>query len=86
MLNIISHQRNANQNHNKAPLGHSQRGYPGGTIVKSLSARAGDARDVGCGFGLRVRKIPWSRKWQRTPIFWPGGVVRVQHNSLTKQQ
>ena len=25
-----------------------------------------------CGFHLWVRKIPWSRKWQPTPIFLPG--------------
>lgn len=26
----------------------------------------------GCGFSLWVRKIPWRRKWQPTPIFLPG--------------
>ena len=26
----------------------------------------------GHGFGPWVRKIPWSRKWQRTPVFLPG--------------
>ena len=25
-----------------------------------------------CGFDPRVGKIPWSRKWQPTPIFVPG--------------
>ena len=25
-----------------------------------------------CGFDLWVGKIPWSRKWQPTPIFFPG--------------
>ena len=25
-----------------------------------------------CGFNTRVRKIPWRRKWQPTPIFLPG--------------
>ena len=25
-----------------------------------------------CGFDPWVRKIPWSRKWQRTPVFLPG--------------
>ena len=24
------------------------------------------------GFSLWVRKIPWRRKWQPTPVFWPG--------------
>ena len=26
----------------------------------------------GCGFNLWVREIPWSRKWQPTPVFLPG--------------
>ena len=25
-----------------------------------------------CGFGPWVRKIPWRRKWQHTPVFLPG--------------
>ena len=25
-----------------------------------------------CGFNLWVGKIPWSRKWQPTPVFLPG--------------
>ena len=25
-----------------------------------------------CGFDPWVRKIPWSRKWQCTPVFLPG--------------
>ena len=25
-----------------------------------------------CGFEPRVRKIPWSRTWQPTPVFLPG--------------
>ena len=24
------------------------------------------------GFTLWVGKIPWKRKWQPTPVFWPG--------------
>ena len=24
-----------------------------------------------CGFNIWVRKIPWRRKWQRTPVFLP---------------
>ena len=24
------------------------------------------------GFNPWVRKFPWSRKWQPTPVFWPG--------------
>ena len=25
-----------------------------------------------CRFYPRVGKVPWSRKWQPTPVFWPG--------------
>ena len=38
-------------------------------VVKNLPANAGDVR---CGFDSWVRKIPWSRKWQPTPVFLPG--------------
>ena len=44
-----------------------------------------------------IRKIPWGRKWQPTPVFFPGkslrrgawratvhGVIRVGHNLATK--
>ena len=27
-----------------------------------------------CGFNPRVRKIPWRRKWQPTPVFLPGKI------------
>ena len=36
-------------------------GFPGGSVVN-----AGGARDPW------VRKIPWNRKWQLTPVFLPG--------------
>ena len=59
---------------------------------KNLPANAGDARDA--GFIPGIRKIPWSRKRQPTPIFSPGkipwteergglqsiGSQRVRHN------
>ena len=35
-------------------------------MVKNPPANAGDTRD------LWVRKIPWSRKWQPTPVSLPG--------------
>ena len=38
--------------------------------VKILPSNAGDAR--GMGFDLWLGKIPWSRKWQPTPIFLSG--------------
>ena len=38
-------------------------------VVKNLPANAGDVR---CGFDPWVRKIPWRRAWQPTPVFLPG--------------
>ena len=40
-------------------------------VVKNLPASAGDTRDMGFILGS-VRKIPWSRKWQHSPVFLPG--------------
>ena len=40
---------------------------PGGTAVKNPTVNAGDAREAGSD--PWIRKIPWSRKWQPTPIF-----------------
>ena len=53
-----------------------------------------------CRFNPWVRKIPWRRKWQPTPVFLPGkspgqgslvgysprGRKRVGHDLVTKQQ
>ena len=36
-------------------------GFPGGSVVMSQCRR--------CGFDPWVRKIPWRRKWQPTPVF-----------------
>ena len=41
-------------------------GFPGGSMVNSLPANAGHR------FNPWVRKIPWGRKWQSTPVFLPG--------------
>ena len=72
----------------------SGKGFPGGSVVKNLPANAGDAGDSGS-----IRKIPWRRKWQPTPAFFPawkipwaekpGGVQsmgwqRVGHNLVTE--
>ena len=43
-------------------------GFPGGSVVKNLPASAGDAVSI----NPSVKKIPWSRKWQPTPVFLPG--------------
>ena len=42
-------------------------GFPGGSMVKNLPGNAGNARK-----DPWVRKIPWRRKWQPTPVFLPG--------------
>ena len=42
-------------------------GFPGGLVVKESSCQY---RRL--GFDPGVRKIPWRRKWQPTPIFFPG--------------
>ena len=39
-------------------------------VVKNLPANAG--RHKRCGFDPQVRKIPWKRTWQPTPVFLPG--------------
>ena len=43
------------------------RGFPGGSVVEQPLANAGDARDA--ALIPWVGKIPWSRKWQPTPVF-----------------
>ena len=57
-----------------------------------------DKRCGGWGFNPWVRKIPWSRKWQPTPVFLPGefpwteelgwllsmGLQRVRHDWATE--
>ena len=45
-------------------------GFPGGSAVKNLPANA--RRHKRCRFDPWVRKIPWRRKWQPTPVFMPG--------------
>ena len=45
-------------------------GFPGRAVVKNLPANAGGKRDWGSN--PWVRKIPWRRKGQSTPVFLPG--------------
>ena len=46
------------------------RDFPEGTSGKESDCKCrGHKRH---GFETRVRKIPWSRKWQPTPVFLPG--------------
>ena len=74
-------------------------GFPDGSVVKESAYSAGDVCRR-CRFNPWVRKIPWRRKWQPTPVFLPGkshgqrnlagyrpwGHKRVRHNLATKQQ
>ena len=45
-------------------------GLPRCTVVNNLLANAGEAKDAGSI--PWVRKIPWRRKWQPTPLYLPG--------------
>ena len=45
-------------------------GFPGGLVIKNLPVNA--RRHRRCRFYPWVRKIPWRRKWQPTPVFLPG--------------
>ena len=40
--------------------------FPGGSVVKNPPANAGDA-----GWIPWVRKVPWRKKWQPIPVFFP---------------
>ena len=42
-------------------------GFPGGSVVKNLPAQCRRHR-----FDPWVRKMPWRRAWQPTPVFLPG--------------
>ena len=45
-------------------------GFPGGTSGKEPACQCRRRRR--CGFSPWIRKIPWRRKWQPTPILLPG--------------
>ena len=44
--------------------------FPGGAVAKEPACQR--RRRKRCRFNPWVRKIPWRRKWQPTPIFLPG--------------
>ena len=44
-------------------------GFPDGSVVKNLAAKAGDPGDAG---SMQVGKSLWSRKWQSTLVFLLG--------------
>jgi len=43
-------------------------GFPGGSVVICLPMREMQR----CRFDPWIWKIPWSRRWQPTPVFLPG--------------
>ena len=45
-------------------------GFPGGISGKEATYQG--RRHKRCRFDPRVRKIPWRRAWQHTPVFLPG--------------
>ena len=47
-----------------------ERAFPADSVVENPPASAGDLQEM--RFDTQVRKIPWRRKWQRTPVFLPG--------------
>ena len=46
------------------------KGFPGGTSGKEPTCQCRRLKRP--GFDPWVGKMPWSRKWQPTPVFWPG--------------
>ena len=44
-------------------------GFPGGASGKGPACQCG--RHKGCRFDPCIRKIPWRRAWQLTPVFLP---------------
>ena len=68
-------------------------GFPGNSVVKEYTRQC-------WWIDPWVRKIPWRRKWQSTPVFLPGkchgqrslvgcsllSCKRIRHDLVTKQQ
>ena len=70
-LNVKSKLPNTIPKHPRAAiLKHSSMGFPGGTSGKEPACQC--RRHKRCGFDPWVRKIPWRRAWQPTPVFLPG--------------
>ena len=63
-------------------LQYAERGFPSNSAVRICLQRRNRRRH---SFDPRVRKIPWSRKWQPTPVFLPEeshGQRSLEINSL----
>ena len=74
---------------------HNDWDFPGDSSGKEPTCQL--KRHKRHGFSPWVRKIPWRRAWQTTPVFLPGeshgqrslqatvhGVTRIGHNLATK--
>ena len=66
----------------------TSRGFPG---VASVKETASQCRRQRLEWDPWVRKIPWSRKWQHTPVFFPGkpmgrGAWRATVHGVVKSQ
>ena len=57
--------------------GHWCRGLPGGAVSKESACQC--RRHKRHVLDPWVRKIPWSRKWQLTPVFLPGKFHRQRN-------
>ena len=47
-----------------------RQGFPGGASCKEPSCHCGSLKR--CGLDPWIRKIPWKRAWQPTPVLLPG--------------
>ena len=75
------------------------KGFPSGSVVKKKKKKI-HLQCRKCGSDAWVRKIPWRRKWQPTPVILPGkshgqrslvgfsprGRKRVRHDCVTKNK
>ena len=52
-------------------------GFPGGTSGKESASQC--KRHKRPGFDIWVRKIPWRRTWQPTPMFLPGRIPQIEN-------
>ena len=68
--NLSSHASSMSILQYTCPFSAIQTGFPGGTSGKEPACQR--KRHKRCGFNTCVRKIPWRRAWQPTPVFLPG--------------
>ena len=66
----------------------TSRGFPGGARVKEIACQCRRQR---LELDPWVRRIPWSGKWQHTPVFFPGksvgrGAWRATVHAVVKSQ